>query len=141
MKESNHHEKFQGWLYLTTLHTVIDDLRKSRPYREQIQLAESMTVFETQNSNAEFSPDQQFDTELLEKMIQNLPEGQRTVFNLYAIEGFAHAEICALLRIPEGTSKYLLHQAREMLKYSLKKYEKVAKQKEVSKYWNCKTKK
>jgi RNA polymerase sigma-70 factor (ECF subfamily) len=49
------------------------------------------------------------------KLIENLPLGYRTVFNLYAIEGYSHAEIGKQLGITESTSKSQLSRARAIL--------------------------
>ena len=49
-------------------------------------------------------------------LVQSLPDGYRTVFNLYAFEGMSHKEIGGLLDISEQTSKSQLHRARAMLK-------------------------
>jgi RNA polymerase sigma-70 factor (ECF subfamily) len=49
-------------------------------------------------------------------MIQQLPNAYRTVFNLFAIEGFSHDEIASKLNISTGTSKSNLFKAREKLK-------------------------
>lgn len=54
------------------------------------------------------------ETDLL-ALLHYLPEGGRTVFNLFAIEGFSHAEIAAMLGISEGTSKSQLNYARKKL--------------------------
>lgn len=51
--------------------------------------------------------------------IDQLPEGYRTVFLLYAVEGYKHHEIAQMLDISEGTSKSQLHKAREILKTQL----------------------
>jgi RNA polymerase sigma-70 factor (ECF subfamily) len=53
-----------------------------------------------------------FDAQLLLKLVADLPEGYRTVFNLFAIEGYSHAEIAKLLNISESTSKSQLRKAR-----------------------------
>ena len=50
------------------------------------------------------------------KLLTHLPEGCRTVFNLFAIEGFSHKEIAAMLNISEGTSKSQLNVSRTKLK-------------------------
>ena len=55
------------------------------------------------------------------KMIQQLPPGFRTVFNMYAIEGYSHQEIAALLGISEGTSKSQYSRAKVHLQNMLKK--------------------
>lgn len=49
------------------------------------------------------------------KMVTSLPDGYRTVFNLYAIEGYSHKEIADMLGISEGTSKSQLSKARAIL--------------------------
>ncbi|WP_417351944.1 RNA polymerase sigma factor [Flavobacterium alkalisoli] len=50
------------------------------------------------------------------KLLDYLPEGCRTVFNLFAIEGYSHKEIAAMLNITEGTSKSQLNVSRSKLK-------------------------
>src|SRR5690606_14605012 len=49
------------------------------------------------------------------RCIGELPDSYRTVFNLYAVEGYSHREIADLLHIPESTSRSLFFRARQML--------------------------
>jgi RNA polymerase sigma factor (sigma-70 family) len=56
----------------------------------------------------------------LYQMISSLPDGYRTVFSLYAIDDYNHAEIAAMLGISEGTSKSQLFRARELLRKMIK---------------------
>jgi RNA polymerase sigma-70 factor (ECF subfamily) len=49
------------------------------------------------------------------KLVQSLPNGFRTVFNLYAIEGYSHKEIGEILGINESTSKSQYSRARSHL--------------------------
>lgn len=49
-------------------------------------------------------------------LLTYLPEGCRTIFNLFAIEGYSHKEIAAMLNISEGTSKSQLNVSRTKLK-------------------------
>ena len=53
------------------------------------------------------------------KLIQELPDGYRTVFNLYVLEGFSHKEIGEMLKIGESTSRSQLVKARNLLKQKL----------------------
>lgn len=55
-------------------------------------------------------------SEALTKLIQQLPDGYRVVFNMYAIEGYTHKEIGKILGITEGTSKSQLFKAKKILK-------------------------
>ncbi len=54
------------------------------------------------------------------KLVLTLPDGYRTVFNLYAIEGFSHKEIAGMLAVSEGTSKSQLNKARVALQKLIK---------------------
>lgn len=49
------------------------------------------------------------------KLISKLPDGYRTVFNLFVIEGLSHKEIATALSISEGTSKSQLNKAKKLL--------------------------
>jgi RNA polymerase sigma-70 factor (ECF subfamily) len=57
-------------------------------------------------------------------MIQKLPNAYRTVFNLFAIEGYSHEEIGEMLNISSGTSKSNLHKARQKLKQMISEADK-----------------
>ncbi len=61
------------------------------------------------------------ETDELTRIIQNIPERMRMVFNMYIIEGFSHQEIAGMLKISVGTSKSHLHDARKRLQHKLKK--------------------
>ena len=61
----------------------------------------------------------QYTEKELLSVINELPEGYRLVFNLYAVEGFKHKEIAELLNIDENTSKTQLFRARRFLQERL----------------------
>jgi RNA polymerase sigma-70 factor (ECF subfamily) len=54
-------------------------------------------------------------SEELMSYVRSLPEGFRTVFNLYAVEGYSHREIGGILHISESTSRSQYMRARKML--------------------------
>ncbi len=66
------------------------------------------------------------------QLIEELPVGYRTVFNLYAIEGYKHEEIAEMLGISSGTSKSQLNRARKLLQKQLVALE--AEQKDIVSY-------
>lgn len=53
------------------------------------------------------------------RLIAALPDGYRTVFNLYEVEGYSHSEIATMLNMTEGTSKSQLYKAKRLLRRSL----------------------
>lgn len=64
-------------------------------------------------------PLSQIKTDELLNLIQQLPNGCRKVFNMYAIEGYKHKEIAEELKISVGTSKSQLYDARMLLKAAI----------------------
>ena len=55
------------------------------------------------------------------KLVQKMPNGYRTVFNLYIIEGYSHRDIAERLNISENTSKSQLSRARSYLQAQIRK--------------------
>ncbi len=108
---------FEGWIRRIMVTESLMFLRKTKQWRQEIPIDEAIV-----------EPDYEWaDTAVHEKdllrLVNQLPDGYRTVFNLYAIEGYAHAEIADMLGISEGTSKSQLSRARLMLQANLKKLE------------------
>ena len=92
---------------------------------------------ETDIDAADKEPDfDKLSTELeakdLLKMINELPSGYRTIFNLYAIEGYSHKEIGELLGINENTSKSQLSRARMHLQKKLLEAEQLLEKKNMN---------
>lgn len=59
------------------------------------------------------------------KLIQELPEGYRIVFNMYVIEGYSHREIAKTLQINEATSRTQLLKARKQLQKKIAKMQSI----------------
>ena len=66
-----------------------------------------------QPESAEKTP---LEEEDLLKLLERIPDGCKTIFNLFVIEGYGHKEIAAMLNITEGTSKSQLNVAKTKLK-------------------------
>ncbi|MBT8263919.1 MAG: RNA polymerase sigma factor, partial [Muriicola sp.] len=99
---------FEGWMRRIMIHEAISYLRKNQ-----------FVVFDTEVyehiSNDEFVFDSSLNVEYIQSLIDALPEGYRMVFVLYAIEGYKHHEIAALLNISESTSRTQLYKAKKQL--------------------------
>ena len=102
---------FKAWMGRIMMNTSIDYYRSNlkMAYTDELEKAEHV-------SDDNELPDKRIDYQELLHMIQQLPHGYRTVFNLYAIEGYTHEEIGTMLNINIGTSKSNLFKAREKLK-------------------------
>jgi RNA polymerase sigma factor (sigma-70 family) len=97
-----------AWIKKIMVNECLMHLRKKETFLISVDLAiEEQSNHET--ALEKLSADEIF------KLITQLPIGYRTVFNLYAIEGYSHKEISVTLNITEGTSKSQLSKARKML--------------------------
>ena len=91
--------------------------RKKTASLEYMPEVPDVTEEEEEEENVDKIP-----PEVLQDMIKALPEGYRTIFNLYVIEEKSHKEIASLLGITESTSASQLHRARALLVKKIKDY-------------------
>ena len=113
MKNFEHKGSFEGWIRRIMVNECISFIRADK----KVKFIEDEKYVEESFNNIE----SQFSVEDIQFLIDNLPEGYRMIFNLYAIEGFKHHEIATLLGISEGTSKSQLSNARKVLQDNIKK--------------------
>lgn len=104
---------FLPWLGRIMTNTAIDH------YRSQLRHPVTSDISEMEIYGEEAIVDNKLNYDDLIKLIQELPNGYRTVFNLYAIDGYTHEEIAAQLGISVGTSKSNLFKARQKLRKML----------------------
>jgi RNA polymerase sigma-70 factor (ECF subfamily) len=102
---------FEGWVKRIIINEALMKLRSQKNIYE-IDLDDAPQVA---GSMQEYT----LEEEDLMNLIKQLPTGYRTVFNLYALEGYSHAEIAERLGISEGTSKSQLSRARAILQQQL----------------------
>ncbi len=103
----------EGWIRRIMVHTAISRYRKLKPMVLVEDMAESHVHSSTsQNAN-------NLELKDLLKLIQQLPSVYRSVFNLYAVEGYSHQEIGNTLGISELLSRTTLYRARNILKDKL----------------------
>lgn len=98
-----------GWIRQITVNTALELYRKNKLTIQLIEI-ENNTQLAKDNSI------EQLELNDLLLKIQSLPTGFRTIFNLYAVEGYNHREIGELLNISEGTSKSQYSRARLLLR-------------------------
>lgn len=101
---------FEGWMRRIMVNTAIEVYRKNQ---RSVQTVEMTPVYDFSGSASEAT---NLEAKDLMKIIQQLPRGYQLVFNLYALEGYSHAEIAEKLDISEGASKSQLSRARAWLK-------------------------
>jgi RNA polymerase sigma-70 factor (ECF subfamily) len=104
---------FEGWAKRIAVTTCLDFIKKLKqePFTDELD-----NHAEIQSEDAVYPTLAMKD---LLSLLQTLPVGYRTVFNLYAIEGYNHAQIAEMMGISENTSKTQLFKARKMLQFKL----------------------
>lgn len=105
---------FEGWLKRVTINTVLQKYRSEK-------------VFDIINENVidevELDVDEEsISIDYLLRIIQELPDRYRLVFNLYVLDGYSHKNIADMLDINIGTSKSNLARARQILKQTIEDY-------------------
>ncbi len=105
-----------AWIRRIMVNTALAALKKNVAYSSDMLMPE-----EHMHLVSDENPDIHVQTKELIELIRQLPPGYQTVFNLYAIDGFSHAEIGAMLGISEGTSRSQYMRARTILINWLKK--------------------
>ena len=113
LKNFENKGSFEGWIRRIMINECISFIR----VHKKINYIEDNFYFEES-----INPDEsQFSVEDIQVLIDNLPDGYKMVFNLYAIEGYKHQEIAQMLGINEGTSKSQLSHARKALQLEIEK--------------------
>lgn len=106
---------FEGWMTRIMINTAIKKY-ESKSF--------NLTIYEEQLEDPEVEIDDSIvSTDFLLRIIRELPERYRLVFNLYSMDGFTHKEIAKMLNITEGTSKSNLARARLKLKEQIEAYQ------------------
>ena len=100
---------FEGWMKRIFVNTAFEWLRKHGVMNRVMDVEFFAEEIIQQDAFDELSKND------LVRMIQNLSPGYRTVFNLFAIEGYSHKEIAVMMNISEGTSKSQFSRARYLL--------------------------
>lgn len=111
--------QFLTWLKRIVINTAINHNRKKLYQQPMLDIEKAPLHVES-----DFTISNMHFTEIL-AMMQKLPVGCRTVFNLFAIEGYTHKEIGEMLEISEGTSKSQFARARALMKVMIEEANKV----------------
>ena len=104
----------EGWIRRIMVNTSLDQIRKEIKFQDNIAMDQVDYKIEHQGYILEGLMEED-----LLKLINEMPAGYKTVFNLFAIEGYSHKEIAEQMNISENTSKSQYSRARAFLKTKL----------------------
>lgn len=109
---------FIGWMRKIVINTAITHYHKHLKHKHYVEIEELYTS-EAGKSDA---PDLAYTADELKSILNLLPPGYKTVFNLYAIEGYKHKEIAEMLGIDVNTSKSQYSRARTFIQKKLETF-------------------
>jgi RNA polymerase sigma-70 factor (ECF subfamily) len=104
---------FDGWMTKITVRACLSEIKNRRQLHD-------LTVVDQQEVIG-YDDQLPFEIDDIVKLINELPELQKIVFNMYIVEGFSHAEISTLLNIAESSSRVYLTRARKWLQETIEK--------------------
>ncbi len=107
---------FEGWARKIFVNTALMQMRKADVLRFSEEIETSVGALELDMAPTVF---EKMEADRLMRLVSAMPSGFRTVFNMYAIEGYSHQEIAKALNITEGGSRSQLSRARLWLQEKL----------------------
>ena len=108
---------FRGWMNRIVVNESLNFLKE----RKKLLFTELHEADVQQSANEEPISDR-LSADELHQLISELPDGYRTVINLYVFEGYSHKQIADLLGITEGTSGSQLYYAKRLLSKKIKEF-------------------
>lgn len=105
---------FEGWIRRIIVHTCINHIKKHKKFNDSVDITQANTLQVREDSVPSIIQAKQ-----VIECIRMLPIGYRTVLNLFAIDGYTHREISAMLDIEESTSRSQYTRAKAMLEQIL----------------------
>ncbi len=103
-------KSFRAWLARITVNISIDFLRGQK----QFVALDDVSEREMEQQSVPVSSD--LHVQDIMKLLLQLPDIQRAIFNLYEVEGYSHEEVAVMLDIPESTSRTYLTRAKKKLR-------------------------
>ena len=113
LKKYNSKNALSTWIRSVVVHHLIDEYRRNKKHISSVYLELDGDSGYGMEMNL---IEKKYSEESLRHMMKQLPDVSRTVFNLFAIDGYAHKEIAQMLNISVGTSKWHVNQSRTKLK-------------------------
>ena len=111
---------FEGWARRIFVTTALMALRK----KDALKMSDELDAVRGMKADT-YTQIQNLGYKELMQLIMSLPTGFRTVFNLYAVEGYSHEEIAEMLGITETTSRTQLSRARIWLQKKIEERDNV----------------
>ncbi|MCL1938958.1 MAG: sigma-70 family RNA polymerase sigma factor [Candidatus Azobacteroides sp.] len=108
---------FEGWMKKIFIMSALEYLRSTKEFRSSVRLDD----YEETDDQVDPEVVEQLSADEILRCVNELPFGLKTVFNMYAVEGYSHSEIGQLLNIEESSSRSQFTRAKQLLQVKIKK--------------------
>lgn len=99
-----------GWIRTIVVNTALTRIKNNKKFKLDKNIDEAVTLSDNNEDQLEA-----MQAEDLMKLIAQMPDGYKTVFNLFVVEGYGHKEIAEMLGVSESTSKTQFLKAKNWL--------------------------
>ncbi|MGJ1195743.1 RNA polymerase sigma factor [Sphingobacterium spiritivorum] len=110
VEEERLEKSFRSWIARIAVNQSIDFLRSKKQMLMLDDVSEYELIPHAVHNHSSL------EVQDILKLLDELPDIQRTIFNMYEVEGFSHDEIASLLNIPDSTSRTYLTRAKQKLR-------------------------
>ena len=117
LRQYRYEGELGAWIRRIMVTTALNYLKRNAKYQHDLAF-DKVELHPVTGDN----PEIKLHTKELASLIQQLPTGYQTIFNLHAVEGYSHVEIGELLGVSDGTSRSQYARARALLIVWIKKY-------------------
>lgn len=117
LKQYNGNGSFEAWMRKVFVNVSLERLRKN----DALRGSEDVAGETFQMDSGDVSAIEKMSADEIMQLINELPVGFRTVFNMYAVEGYSHQEIAEKLGINEASSRSQFSRARAVLQEKIRK--------------------
>ncbi len=114
LKSLKQEELFPAWLKKIVVNQCLNQLQKSKEFRNMVQ-----EEVEMPGEEQEFTEESRLQVDRIKRALDKISEGCRTVLNLYVFEGYDHKEIGQILGISESASKAQYSKAKSKIRVLL----------------------
>ena len=115
----NGSSRFSTWLFTIALNEMRSDVRRPNLFVLEPEKGLQKEAYQREDDSFIWN-------ESMKVLLEELDTSKRTVFTLFEVEGYSHAEIASILKIGENSSRVLLHRAKQYLQSRWKAEEKSA---------------
>jgi len=119
LKQYNQDNPFDFWSKRVLINTILNEIKKEKREQERFRSTDDITQYATTSWEHEVDEAIKEKIELIKEKASLLPPMTKSVFNLYAIDGYKHHEIASLLDINENTSMWHYSDAKKKLRKML----------------------